>query len=60
LKNLDVPPIFASPELLVCMDCGFTELNLPKPTLGQLAKGFSGGAKSSPPYLSFLRSSSAN
>jgi hypothetical protein len=60
LKNLDAPPIFASPELLVCMDCGFTELDLPKTTLCQLAKGFSSGTKSSQTYLSFLRSSSAN
>jgi hypothetical protein len=60
LKNLDTPPIFSSPELLVCMDCGFTELDLPKTTLCQLTKSFSEGTKSSRTYLSFLRSSSAN
>ncbi len=59
LKNLEQPPILVSPALLVCIDCGFTELDLPKTTLCQLAKGFPDGTKSSPTYLSFLRSSAA-
>ena len=27
LKNLDKPTVWVFPQLLVCMDCGFTEFN---------------------------------
>jgi hypothetical protein len=30
LKNLDKLPVFIFPQLLVCLDCGFTEFDLPK------------------------------
>jgi hypothetical protein len=30
LKNLDKPTVWVFPQLLVCMDCGFTEFNLPE------------------------------
>lgn len=30
LKNLGKLPVFVFPQLLVCLDCGFTELNLPQ------------------------------
>jgi hypothetical protein len=59
LKNLDQPPIFAFPELVVCIGCGFTELDLPETTLCQLAEGFPERTKSSPTYFSLLRSSAA-
>ena len=61
LKGLDQPPIFATPEVVVCIDCGFTELVLPETALCQLAKDSPGQIESSPnQYLSFLRSSAAN
>ena len=30
LQNLDKPTVWVFPQLLVCMDCGFTEFNLPE------------------------------
>ncbi len=30
LKNLDKPPVFVFPQLLICLDCGFTEFALPE------------------------------
>jgi len=30
LRNLDKPTVWVFPRLLVCMDCGFTEFNLPE------------------------------
>jgi hypothetical protein len=30
LKNLDKPPVFVFPKLVVCMDCGFTEFAIPE------------------------------
>jgi hypothetical protein len=30
LKNLDKPTVWVFPQLLVCMDCGFTEFNPPE------------------------------
>ena len=30
LKNLDKPVVWAFPSLLVCLDCGFTELSIPE------------------------------
>jgi hypothetical protein len=38
LKNLDRPPVFVFPKLLVCMDCGFTEFAIPETELSQLGK----------------------
>ena len=38
LKNLDKPPVFVFPKLLVCMDCGFTEFNIPETELQRLGK----------------------
>jgi hypothetical protein len=42
LKNLDKPTVFVFPEILVCMDCGFTELVIPESELRLL--GTDGGA----------------
>jgi hypothetical protein len=61
MKNLDQPPVFASPEVVVCIDCGFAEFAIPETTLCQLAKDSPGQTKSSPTqYLSFLRSSATH
>ena len=39
LKNLKVSPIYVCQEILVCLDCGFTELRLTAAELQQLKKG---------------------
>ena len=39
LKNLDKPTVWAFPELLVCLDCGFTELQLKEKEFSLLAEG---------------------
>jgi hypothetical protein len=38
LRNLDKPPVFVFPKLLVCMDCGFTEFAIPETELRLLGK----------------------
>lgn len=38
LKGLEVPPIYVSQSVLVCMDCGFTELVIPTAELLSLKK----------------------
>jgi hypothetical protein len=38
LKNLDKPPVFVFPKLLVCMDCGFTEFAIPEGELRLLGE----------------------
>ena len=30
LRNLDKPTVWLFPRLLVCMDCGFAEFNIPE------------------------------
>ena len=39
LKNLDKPPVWAFPRLLICLDCGFSPFHLPPSELAVLAKG---------------------
>jgi len=39
LKNLDKPSVWAFPQLLVCLDCGFTELRLQEREWSFLAAG---------------------
>lgn len=39
LKNLDKPTVFVFPQLVVCMDCGFTEFAVPETELGMLRNG---------------------
>ena len=36
LKNLDKPTVFVFPQLVVCMDCGFTQFVVPETELGML------------------------
>jgi len=38
LNHLSAAPIYACREVLVCLDCGFTELRLLPPELEQLRK----------------------
>lgn len=38
LKNLDKPTVFVFPQLLVCVDCGFTEFSIPETELRLLEK----------------------
>lgn len=38
LKGLEVPPIYVCQSVLVCMDCGFTELVIPSAELQSLKK----------------------
>ena len=36
--DLNAPHLFLSPQVVVCMDCGFTELSIPKTELSRLQK----------------------
>jgi hypothetical protein len=38
LKNID-RPVWVFPELIICLDCGMAEFNVPEAELRQLAKG---------------------
>ena len=38
LQSLDRPPLFVFPKLLVCLDCGFTEFDLPETELRLLGR----------------------
>jgi ribosomal protein L40E len=39
MKNLAVSPIYVCQEILVCRDCGFTELRLAAAELQQIKRG---------------------
>jgi len=39
LHTLSAKSVWAFPQLLVCLDCGFTELHLDEAELSQLADG---------------------
>jgi hypothetical protein len=41
-SGLEMPSVFIFPQLVVCLDCGFTECSVPKSELQRLASG--GGA----------------
>lgn len=38
LKALNVPPVYICQSILVCLDCGFAELNVPPGELQSLKK----------------------
>ena len=38
LKGLNTPPVYSADHILVCLDCGFTELTIAKPQLDRLRK----------------------
>ncbi len=40
VKGASIPPIYVCKELIVCLDCGFTELVIPPPELEQLKMGY--------------------
>jgi hypothetical protein len=42
MKGLDKPTVWAFPELLVCLDCGFTEFQVEETELRLLAEGIAG------------------
>ena len=37
LQNLDRPGVFVFPEILVCLDCGFSVFDIPEAELAQFA-----------------------
>ena len=39
LKGMDKPTVWAFPELVVCLECGFTEFLIDKEKLHRLAEG---------------------
>jgi len=39
IETLKISPVYASAEILVCLDCGHTELAIPEVGLRQLRKG---------------------
>jgi hypothetical protein len=39
MKNLNTPPVFVFPKLLVCLDCGFAEFAVPQSQLCLLDEG---------------------
>ena len=38
-EGLEKPIVWAFPQLLVCLDCGFVEFRLPGPQLAELDSG---------------------
>jgi hypothetical protein len=44
LHGLSTPHVFLFPQVVVCMDCGFTELSIPETELPRLAKNDSSTA----------------
>lgn len=38
MKGMKLSPIYASQQILVCLDCGFTELSIPAPELDRVKK----------------------
>ena len=39
IERLNKPPVYVCNPLLVCLDCGFAELMVPKPELESLRNG---------------------
>jgi hypothetical protein len=39
LERVNLPPIYVCKEVMVCLDCGFTELVIPAPELEGFKKG---------------------
>jgi hypothetical protein len=38
VKRANLPPLYVCKEVVVCLDCGFTELVIPAPELDRLKK----------------------
>jgi hypothetical protein len=47
LENVNEPTLMVFPKLLVCMNCGFTELTLAENELAFLGKGSAGDVEAS-------------
>jgi hypothetical protein len=45
LKNIDVPPVFVFPSLLVCFDCGAAQFAVPEREVGALQKRKAAGTR---------------
>jgi hypothetical protein len=39
IKNVNEPPVYVCQQILVCLDCGFTELLIPVPELERIREG---------------------
>jgi hypothetical protein len=39
IRRANLPPLYVCKEIVVCLDCGFTELVIPAPELERLKKG---------------------
>lgn len=37
-RNVDIPGVWVFPKLLVCLDCGFSQFNVPESELALLAR----------------------
>ena len=48
LKSLDVPPVWAFPQLLICLDCGFSPFHVPQRELAELVQGTAANDDSTP------------
>ena len=46
-EGLDQPSVWTFPKIMVCLDCGFTELKLQEKELAALAEGTRGSKPSS-------------
>jgi hypothetical protein len=44
LKGLEMPIVWVFPKILVCLDCGFTEFEIPRTELIQLAESVAASA----------------
>jgi hypothetical protein len=47
LKNIDKPTVWVFPQLIVCLDCGTSELVVPENELGELRRLTKGKAHAS-------------
>jgi hypothetical protein len=54
-QNLNKPSVWAFPELLICLDCGFAETRIEERELRLLVKGLVEGGASDQDILHFKR-----
>jgi hypothetical protein len=55
ITNLEKPPVWAFPRLLVCLDCGFSQFTTPERELAPLAKGTAASETSTPDDVALRR-----
>jgi hypothetical protein len=46
LQGLNLSPVYICQHILVCLECGFTELVIPGPELDRLRVGMTGSSRS--------------